>query len=58
MSSGLWETSKLFFKADKPGQRELRTVLRAAVLGGMMDLDEATFLTWLWLVEMHGGDEQ
>ncbi len=53
-----WNTSKLFFKADSPGQKELRAAMREAVETTGLELSAATYLTWLWLVEVHGGDEQ
>lgn len=53
-----WKTSKLFFKADVPGQKELRAAMRRACTEMKLDAVAATYLTWLWLVEVHGGDEQ
>ena len=52
------DTSRLFLRADKPGQEELRTVMRRLVTDETISIHTAQFITWLWLVEVHGGDEQ
>lgn len=41
-----WDTSKLFFRPDLPGQAELRDQLRAKVFLREIDLEEATRLMW------------
>lgn len=53
-----WNSSKLFFRADEPGQKELRAAMRTAVTLMNLSPSAATYLTWLWLREVHGGDEQ
>ena len=53
-----WNSSRLFFKADEPGQKELRAAMRRAYMDMNLTMQAATYLTWLWLVEVHGGDDQ
>lgn len=53
-----WLTTKLLFKADVPGQRELRDAMRESVEAGIVDMDIALQITWRFLVKAHGGDEQ
>lgn len=53
-----WMSSRLFFKAEKPGQKELRAAMRKACMDMKLTMQAATYLTWLWLIEVHGGDEQ
>lgn len=53
-----WETSKLFFKPDVPGQRELRNLLRLKYEAGTITMEEASRVMWRWLKRQHGGDIQ
>jgi hypothetical protein len=53
-----WSRSKLFFRADAPGQAELRAAMRWAVEHLGLAPNAAMALTWAWLVEVHDGDDQ
>lgn len=53
-----WETSKLFFKRDMPGQSDKRAEFRKRVYAGTMTMKDAQREMWEWLCEQHGGDEQ
>jgi len=53
-----WDTTKLLFKPDVPGQAELRNAMRWAVKHFGLHPRAAQSITWAWLVSVHGGDEQ
>jgi hypothetical protein len=53
-----WRTSKLFFKADVPGQAELRQAMRWVAEHFTGGAALAVVITWAFLVASHGGDDQ